>query len=117
MDDWLIRQFMDEFGLSEEHINRLYAIAARLAENPRLMQRLDDFDRRMNIMIFRDQQPVDPVVDENQENQENNDPNPVQELELEDGDVMEEFFRVQEEQIAQEEQQQAEENNNLPEDD
>ncbi|CAO4368623.1 unnamed protein product [Caenorhabditis nigoni] len=68
------------FCLSEEHINRLYAIAAHLAENPRFMQQLDDLERRRNLMILKDQQPDNPVFDENQEN---NDPNPVQELELE----------------------------------
>ncbi|PIC30160.1 hypothetical protein B9Z55_021499 [Caenorhabditis nigoni] len=62
MDDWLIRQARDEFGLSEEHVNHLYAVAAGLLEEdqyPSLMQELHDID----------QQPVNP------ENQENNDPN------------------------------------------
>ncbi|CAO4381846.1 unnamed protein product [Caenorhabditis nigoni] len=55
MDDWLIRQARDEFGLSEEQVNHLYAVAAGLLEEdqyPRLMQELHDL-----------------------ENQENNDPN------------------------------------------
>ncbi|PIC16789.1 hypothetical protein B9Z55_023265 [Caenorhabditis nigoni] len=101
-----------------EHVDRLdiAIIAAHLAANPHLMHRLEDLERRWNML--GDQQPHNPILEENQEARENNDPRPVQELRLEDGAaIMEEFFRVQEEIIAWEEQQRAEANNNLPEDD
>ncbi|CAO4384024.1 unnamed protein product [Caenorhabditis nigoni] len=124
MDDSLerlTRQFMDETGLSEEHVRRLNTMAVHLAQIPEFMRLLDDVDSWRDIdglpVTRPAEQPVDPVFDED-ENQENEDPNWEQELELPGDDgIMEEFFRVQEEQIAQEEEQNAEENNNLPEDD
>ncbi|CAP35081.2 Protein CBG17420 [Caenorhabditis briggsae] len=74
IEDWLVHQAMDEFGLPEEQINNLYAVAAGLLEDgqhPRLMQELDNLD----------QQPVNPVFGENQEN---NDPNWEQRVALQE---------------------------------
>ncbi|ULT81008.1 hypothetical protein L3Y34_011104 [Caenorhabditis briggsae] len=74
IEDWLVHQTMDEFGLPEEQINNLYAVAAGLLEDgqhPRLMQELDNLD----------QQPVNPVFGENQEN---NDPNWEQRVALQE---------------------------------
>ncbi|PIC16787.1 hypothetical protein B9Z55_023263 [Caenorhabditis nigoni] len=108
MDDRLIQQLRDEFGLSEEQTNRLYAAAAGVLEE-------DQHHRLMQDLHGLNQQRVNPVLDDNQENQENQDPNweqiglqnaeaRVREL-LEEMRVLEEQARIEREEhrIRQEE--------------